>query len=330
LQFSVLLAYEYFMQTYSFTISQNDAGQRLDIFVVSQDVPLTRSMAKQLIDDELIKVNGKKTKASYHVHENDEIDVAIPEPEEAKAIPEDIPLNILYEDSDIIVINKAVDMVVHPAPGTPSGTLVNALLAHCTDLSGIGGELKPGIVHRLDKGTSGVMVVAKNDEAHLNLSKQIKDRTVTKIYCALVYGAPKDTGKIDKPIGRSLTDRKKMSTKTKQGRIAHTAWKVLERFDKYLSWLEINLGTGRTHQIRVHMTDLGYPLVGDPQYGRGGPHRVPEGPLREALEGFTRPALHSWKLTFVHPRTNKEVQFEAPIPDDLKNLLEELRGSFEV
>ena len=217
-------------------------------------------------------------------------------------------------------------MVVHPAPGSPSGTLVNALLAHCTDLSGIGGELKPGIVHRLDKGTSGVMVVAKNDVAHVALSNQFKAREVTKIYVALVYGAPKDTGKIDKPIGRSLTDRKKMSTKTKQGRIAYTAWKVLERFGKYLSWLEINLGTGRTHQIRVHMTDLGYPLVGDAQYGRGGPHRVPEGPLRDTLEGFDRPALHAWKLSFIHPKTHKEVQFEAPIPDDLQTLLDKLKS----
>lgn len=325
MQFSVLLAYECFMQTYSFTILGSDAGKRLDVYVVAQNVPLTRSMAKQLIDDELIKVNGKKTKASYKVHEGDEVSVTIPEPREAKAVPEDIPLNILYEDSDIIVINKAVDMVVHPAPGSPSGTLVNALLAHCKDLSGIGGELKPGIVHRLDKGTSGVMVVAKNDAAHLNLSTQIKDRSVTKIYCALVYGAPKDRGKIDKPIGRSLTDRKKMSTRTKQGRIAYTAWKVLERFGKYLSWLEINLGTGRTHQIRVHMTDLGYPLVGDAQYGRGGINRLPSGHWREALEGFTRPALHSWKLTLVHPRTHKEVQFVAPIPDDLRMLLEKLR-----
>lgn len=325
MQFSVLLAYECFMQTYRFTILASDAGKRLDVYVVAQNVPLTRSMAKQLIDDDLITVNGEKSKASYHVHENDVIDVTIPEPEEVTAKPEDIPLNILFEDSDIVVVNKMVGMVVHPAAGSPSGTLVNALLAHCTDLSGIGGELKPGIVHRLDKGTSGVMVVAKNDAAHLNLSKQIKDRDVTKIYCALVYGAPKDRGKIDKPIGRSLTDRKKMSTKTKQGRIAYTEWKVLERFGKYLSWLEINLGTGRTHQIRVHMTDLGYPLVGDAQYGRGGVNRLPSGHWREAVQDFQRPALHAWRLGFTHPCTREELQFEAPIPEDLQTLLEKLR-----
>jgi 23S rRNA pseudouridine1911/1915/1917 synthase len=325
LQFSVLLAYELAVQTYRFTISKNDSGQRLDLCIVGQDVPLTRSMAKQLIDDGLITVNGKQSKASYHVRENDSVDISIPEPEEAKAEPEDIPLNILYEDGDIIVINKSVDMVVHPAVGNPKGTLVNALLGHCRDLSGIGGELKPGIVHRLDKGTSGAMVVAKNDEAHLDLSKQFKDREVTKIYRALVYGAPKDSGKVDKPIGRSPSDRKKMSTQAKQGRIAYTEWKVLERFGKYLSWLEINLGTGRTHQIRVHMTDMGHPLVGDAQYGRGGPHRVPEGPMRDVLEGFDRPALHAWKLGFVHPRTQKQVQFEAPLPDDLNELLEKLR-----
>jgi 23S rRNA pseudouridine1911/1915/1917 synthase len=224
------------------------------------------------------------------------------------------------------VINKSVDMVVHPAPGNFTGTLVNALLAHCKDLSGIGGELKPGIVHRLDKGTSGVMVVAKNDAAHLGLSQQFKDRTVTKIYGALVYGAPKDRGRIDKEIGRSLGDRKKMSTETKKGRAAYTEWKVLERYGKYLSWLEVNLGTGRTHQIRVHLTDLGHPLVGDSQYGRGGPHRVPEGLLREALEGFERPALHAWKLSFKHPRTREVLEFEAPIPNDLQELLEKLRS----
>lgn len=318
------------MQTYRFTISQDDVGQRLDIYVVGQNVPLTRSMAKQLIDDELITVNGKKSKASYHIHENDEINIFIPEPEEAKAKPEDIPLDILYEDGDIIVINKSVDMVVHPAAGNPSGTLVNALLGHCKDLSGIGGELKPGIVHRLDKGTSGVMVVAKNDAAHLNLSEQFKDREVTKIYRALVYGSLQDKGKIDKPIGRSPSDRKKMSTQAKHGRVAYTEWKVLERFGKYLSWLEINLGTGRTHQIRVHMTDLGHPLVGDSQYGRGGPHRVPEGPMRKVLEDFDRPALHAWKLGFAHPRTHKQVQFEAPLPDDLEQLLTKLRDTSEV
>jgi len=313
------------MQTYSFTISKNNAGQRLDLYVVGQEVPLTRSMAKELIDDELITVNGKKSKASYHVHEDDEINVRIPEPQEAKAEPENIPLNILYEDGDIIVINKSVDMVVHPAAGNLSGTLVNALLGHCTDLSGIGGELKPGIVHRLDKGTSGVMVVAKNDESHLNLSEQFKERTVSKTYLALVYGAPKDSGKIDKPIGRSSSNRKKMSTEAKQGRIAYTEWKVLERFGKYLSWLEIDLGTGRTHQIRVHLTDLGHPLVGDSQYGRGGPHRVPEGPMRETLKDFNRPALHAWKLGFTHPKTHKKMEFEAPIPDDLKSLLKKLK-----
>lgn len=313
------------MQSHRFTVSAADEGDRLDVFVAAQDVPLTRSMVKQLIDDDMILVNGKETKASYHVHEGDHIIVTVPAPEEATAKPENIPLDVLFEDHDIIVINKSVDMVVHPAPGNPKGTLVNALLAHCTDLSGIGGELKPGIVHRLDKGTSGVMVVAKNDAAHLGLSQQFKDRQVTKIYGGLVYGAPKDTGAIDKEIGRSLGDRKKMSTATKKGRVAHTEWKVLERFGKYLSWLEINLGTGRTHQIRVHMTDLGHPIVGDPQYGRGGSHRVPEGPLRDTLEGFDRPALHAWKLAFTHPTTHKRVEFEAPIPSDLRELLERLR-----
>ncbi len=313
-------------QKHTLVVGPRDAGRRIDVFVASKDLPLTRSMAKQLIGDGLITVGGAQVKASYHVAEGDEVGVTIPKPEEPQAVPEDIPLDIIFEDSDIIVVNKPADMVVHPAVGNYGGTLVNALLAHCTDLSGVGGELRPGIVHRLDKGTSGVIVAAKNDEAHLSLSEQFKDRNVTKIYGALVFGVPKTpTGTIDTPIGRSQTDRKKMSTRTSKGRVALTEWKVLEAFGKYLSWLEINLGTGRTHQIRVHMTDIGHPLVGDPTYGRGGANRLPEGPLRETVSALYRPALHAWKLAFNHPRTGERVEFTAPLPGDLQQLLDKLR-----
>lgn len=296
------------------------------MYLAGQDLPLTRSMAKGLIDDGLVAVGGKRAKASHHVLEGEQIEVAIPEPQQPLARPEDIPLDIIYEDSDIIVVNKSADMVVHPAVGNYGGTLVNALLYHCKDLSGVGGELKPGIVHRLDKGTSGVIVAAKNDEAHLSLSSQFKDRTVTKIYGALVYGVPAEkSGVIDKPIGRSLGDRKKMSTRTKKGRLSLTEYTILEAFGRYISWLEINLGTGRTHQIRVHMTEMGHPLVGDPTYGRGGVNRLPKGAWRDAVAGFDRPSLHAWRLTLYHPLTGERMTFEAPLPDDLQQLLKKLR-----
>lgn len=314
-------------QKHTCVVASSGEGMRLDVYLAAQDLPLTRSMAKELIEKGLVLVNGAAAKASHHVRVGESIDVTIPMPEEPHAVPQDIPLDIIFEDSDIIVVNKSADMVVHPAAGNPSGTLVNALLAHCRDLSGVGGELKPGIVHRLDKGTSGVMVAAKNDEAHLKLSQQFQDRTVTKVYGALVYGAAMDdTGEIDTPIGRSMGDRKKMSTSTKKGRVAFTAWKVLERFGRDLAWLEINLGTGRTHQIRVHLADIGHPLVGDLTYGKGGPNRIKPGVLRAAVAAFARPALHAWRLSFDHPRTGERVQFEAPLPRDLKELLERLRG----
>jgi 23S rRNA pseudouridine1911/1915/1917 synthase len=300
---------------------------RLDVYLAESNIGLTRSQAKQLIEKGFVQVEGKKAKASLHLEEGDVVQVTIPPPAVYEVEAEDIPLDVIYEDKDIIVINKQVGMVVHPAVGNFSGTLVNALLGHCKDLSGIGGEIKPGIVHRLDKGTSGIMVAAKNDQAHQSLSKQFKDRTVTKIYGALVYGAPKtETGVIDKPIGRSMKDRKRMSTRTSKGRIAHTEWKVLERFDKYLAWLEVNLGTGRTHQIRVHLSGMGHPLVGDDTYGRGGPNRVKEGNLRKLVAVFERPALHAWKLGFDHPQTGERMNFDAPLPEDLKELLEQLRG----
>ncbi len=301
-------------------------GIRLDAFVSSAGVGLSRSQAKKLIEEGGVLVNGSPAKVAYAVREKDLIAIAIPPPKIPTAIPEEIPLNVLYEDSDIIVINKPAGMVVHPAAGHPTGTLVNALLAHCKDLSGIGGELKAGIVHRLDIGTSGAIVAAKNDEAHRSLSAQFKARTVVKIYLALVCGAMRmESGTFDTAIGRSLNDRKRMSGRTKKGRDSLTEWKVKERFGKNLSWLEIRLRTGRMHQIRVHFSEAGHPLVGDATYGgvrRAG--RFP-GELREELFSFPRPALHAWKLGISHPRTGESMEFVAPIPSDIETLLSQLR-----
>ncbi len=286
---------------------------RLDIYISQKDPTITRSQAKRLIEDGHVQINGKAAlKASLEVKASDEVSFKRPKPVPTSIIAEDIPLNILYEDRDIVVVNKCSNMVVHPAAGNYTGTLVNALMHHCKDLSGIGGELRPGIVHRLDKGTSGVMVVAKNDAAHLSLSKQFKDRTTEKHYYALVQGNVKgEEGVISKPIGRHPVQRKKMSTKSRHGRVAETKYKVIERFGGKMTLVDIRLMTGRTHQIRVHFSQLGHPLVGDKLYGG----RVP----------FLRPALHAYKLILEHPRTKERVTFEAPIPKDMDELLNELR-----
>ena len=309
------------------TVSPEDAGDRLDVFISKRVELLSRSRAKALIEGEVATVNGKSVKASYEIEEGDRIVVDVPPPVEPTAIPQDIPLDVIHEDSDIIVVNKPVGMVVHPAAGHPDGTLVNALLAHCKDLSGIGGELKAGIVHRLDVGTSGVIIAAKNDNAHASLGNQFKDRTVEKIYCALVMGQMKtDEGAFDEPLGRSKGDRKRISAHTSKGRIALTEWRVLERFGTALTWVEIALKTGRTHQIRVHFAEAGHPLAGDPLYGGDKKlKRLPAGELRELVSQLERPALHAWRLSIDHPRTGERMRFEAPLPDDLENLLDGLR-----
>jgi len=301
---------------------------RLDLYISTLHPKITRSQIKRLIESGCVKIAGAVCeKPAQKVRGNEKIEVDIPPPEKTEIIPEDIKLNILYEDSDIIVINKSPDMVVHPAVGNKSGTLVNALLGHCKDLSGIGGELKPGIVHRLDKGTSGVIVAAKNDKSHLALSKQFKDRGVKKIYRAIVFGKlPNDEGMIDEPIGRHVTHRKKMSTKTKKGRIARTGYKVLKRFGNELTYVEIQLMTGRTHQIRVHMSAIGHPLVGDETYGGvNAIKRLKDKELVEIVKVISRPALHAYKLGFQHPGTGEMVEFEAPIAPDFSSLLEQLK-----
>ena len=268
-------------------------------------------MIQKLIEDGEILVNGSKKKTSYKVNINDEIIIHVPEAKKTNLEAENIPIDIIYEDSHIIVVNKPKGLVVHPANGNPDGTLVNAIMAICKDsLSGIGGEIRPGIVHRLDKDTSGILIVAKNDKAHINLSNQIKNREVKKIYIALVRGVVSENeATIDMPIGRSTKDRKKMAVR-KEGKTAITHFKVLKRFPKY-TLLEIKIDTGRTHQIRVHMAEIGHPVVGDLVYSNGKNEFGVEGQM-----------LHAESLDFVHPITGKKMHLEAELPKYFKDILE--------
>jgi 23S rRNA pseudouridine1911/1915/1917 synthase len=270
-------------------------------------------LIKKLIESNNVLVNDKSEKVSYKVQANDNISIDVPEAKETKLKAQEIPLDIIYEDSDIIVVNKPKGMVVHPANGNPDGTLVNAILSICKNsLSGIGGELRPGIVHRLDKDTSGLIIVAKNDKAHINMSEQIKERNVKKTYIALVRGnVPEEEATINMPIGRSTKDRKKMAV-TKNGKQAITHFKVLKRYSKY-TLLEIKIETGRTHQIRVHMAEIGYPVVGDAVYSNGKNEFGIEGQM-----------LHAYKLEFMHPITNKHMELTAPLPQYFEEILKKL------
>lgn len=297
-----------------YTINKELAGNRIDKTLPNLDKNLTRVMSQKLIEQGNVKVNGKNVKTSYKLNENDKVEVEIPEVKEVCIEAQDIPVEVLYEDNDIIVVNKPKGLVVHPANGNPDGTLVNALMKICKGtLSGIGGEIRPGIVHRLDKDTSGVLIVAKNDKAHLALCKQIKNREVKKTYLALTRGIIKENeATINMPIGRSTTDRKKMAV-VKTGKEAITHFKVLERF-KENTLLEINLETGRTHQIRVHLSQIGYPIVGDMVYSNG-----------KNKFGVQGQMLHAWKIKFMHPITGKEMEIEAPLPPYFKDVLEKLK-----
>ena len=297
-----------------YKIGEENVNCRIDKLIPILNKNITRAMAQKLLDEENILVNGSKIKSSYKVKLNDEICMQIPEPKETEIIAEDIPLDVLYEDEDIIAINKPKGMVVHPANGNYTGTLVNALLYRCKDsLSGIGGQIRPGIVHRLDKDTSGVIIVAKNDKAHLNLSEQIKNHKVKKIYIALARGnIPNDEATIDMPIGRSKKDRKKMDI-DKNGKNAITHFKVLERFDGY-TLLKVNIETGRTHQIRVHLMTIGYPIVGDTVYSNGkNPFNV------------TGQMLHAKSIEFKHPITGENMKIEAPLPKYFEDVIKELK-----
>jgi len=289
---------------------------RIDHYLKQKEIYPSRSQIRNLITQGKIKVNNNQVRPSYIVKNGDVIDLALPENKELKIKAESIPLDIIYEDEHLVVVNKPTDMIVHPAGKIRFGTLVNALLYHCQDsLSGIGGVIRPGIVHRLDKNTSGLMVVAKNDFAHLDLSRQIKDHQVTKKYITLVHGNLKDdSGIIDAPIGRSLKNRKKMAVTEEKSREAVTHFKVLKKFSGY-TLVEATLRTGRTHQIRVHLAFIGYPIVGDQLYG----HR------RQGLN-INRQALHSYVLGFVHPASKKYMEFSVPLPKDMQELIDRLEG----
>jgi 23S rRNA pseudouridine1911/1915/1917 synthase len=308
-------------------ITKRDQNKRLDQFISETDLHFSRSQAKHLITKNLILLNQKQAKPSTHLKPGDIVSITLPKPESLSIKPESLPLAILYEDASIIVVDKPAGMVVHPAVGNCSGTLVNALLYHCKDLAGINGVLRPGIVHRLDKDTSGVMVVAKDDEAYHHLAKQFKNHDVKKVYLAIAHGRfHQEEGLIDSAIGRHSSERKRMSTHSRRGRTAITRWKRVEDLNDF-TLLEIYPQTGRTHQIRVHLSSMGHPLLGDPLYG--GKRRlrsIQKSALREVLKKMDRQALHALRLGFNHPRTQERVQFESPLPQDMRDVLQWLRS----
>ena len=293
---------------------------RLDSYIAKKDKTLSRSMIQKLLEENKITVNGNLQKASYKVQVGDNIQIEIEPPKQVKLKAEEIPIEVIYEDKDIIVVNKPKGLVVHPANGNPDGTLVNAIMAICKDsLSGIGGELRPGIVHRLDKDTSGLLIVAKNDKAHIAMSDKIKDRKVNKTYIALVRGTiSENKATINMPIGRSMKDRKKMAV-TKNGKEAITHFKVLNRYTTSkasYTLLEIKIDTGRTHQIRVHMAEIGHPVIGDMVYSNG-----------KNEFGIEGQCLHAKRLEFNHPVTEKEMNVEAPLPEYFENIIKELENN---
>ena len=300
-------------------IEPESAGKRLDIFVAEWQ-NITRSAAQKLIGGEFVTLNGAIPAKNYKLRAGDELECELPEPIPADAQPQDIPIEIVYEDNDLLVVNKPRGMVVHPAPGNPDGTLVNALLFHIKDLSGINGVIRPGIVHRIDKNTSGLLIVAKNDAAHISLAEQIKVHSFEREYRAILVGNPKaDSGTVDAPIGRSPKDRKKMAI-VANGRPARTHFTILEHYNGY-SYAALKLETGRTHQIRVHMSSLGHPVFGDETYGGG--HTKFE--QRMALGGQ---CLHAKSIGFVHPTTGKFLRFDSELPDYFHKVVDILRKEF--
>ena len=302
-----------------YRVGEEEEGLRLDS-ALAQLIAPSRSQAARWIEQGRVTLNGQAVAASRRIALGDWIDVEPPEPVPSELVPENIPLRILYEDEALVVLDKAAGMVVHPGPGHDRGTLVHALLHHCGRLATVGGVERPGIVHRLDRGTSGVMVVARSDAAHEGLSRQFREHSIERIYAALVRGVPSaDAGRVDAPIARHPRDRKRMSTVARGGREARTAWRVERRFPASArTLLEVRPETGRTHQIRVHLASVGLPLAGDPVYGRRGGGR-PE-------PGLARPALHARVLGFLHPLSGEPLRFEAAIPGDVRSVLERLAG----
>ncbi|MGN1182365.1 MAG: RluA family pseudouridine synthase [Faecalibacillus sp.] len=292
----------------------NSEQIRLDKFISIAMPDLSRTLIQQYIKDGLVTVNGKAEKASYKIKNSDQIEISLPDNKEMDVLAEDIPLDIYYEDQDVIVVNKPSGMIVHPSSGIYSGTLVNALLFHCHDLSGINGVLRPGIVHRIDKETSGLLMIAKNDKAHQSLSEQLKEHSVTRKYVALVHGViPHNFGKINAPIGRDINDRQKMAVTKQNSKEAVTNFTVLKRYQN-MTLIECRLETGRTHQIRVHMSYIGYPVYGDPKYG-----------LKKDDQSHGQ-YLHAQVLGFIHPSTGEYLEFECPLPDYFESQLKELEG----
>lgn len=294
--------------------SEESKNQRLDAFLASSLDGLTRSQATRLIESGEVAVNGRAVSKSYKLAGDEDIAVTLPEPEPVEAVPQDIPLDVVYEDADVIVVNKPSGMVVHPAPGHPDGTLVNALLYHCAGtLSGVGGALRPGIVHRIDRDTSGLIIAAKNDAAHQYLSAQLADHTLARTYECIVVGALReDRGTVDAPIARHPTDRKRMAV-VAGGREAVTHWEVIARYPGY-THVRCRLETGRTHQIRVHMAYIGHPILGDTVYG-----------AKKEVPGLTGQCLHAVGLRFLHPRTHEVVELFCPLPEEFTRMLQKIR-----
>jgi len=314
------------MSRHTLTVTDDSEGIRLDRFLASVLPDHSRSQIQRLIKEGLVLVAGRETKANQPVKAGQAISVDLPEPVDAAPRPEPLSLPILYQDQDLIVVDKPAGMVVHPAAGHASGTLVNALLHHVHDLSGIGGEKRPGIVHRLDRGTSGLMVVAKHDSAHEELSRQFHDREVEKEYFALVWGEVQAGRRIDTPIGRDPSNRKKMSARARRSREAVTRIVRVEKL-LVLTLAQVAIHTGRTHQIRVHLSAIGHPIVGDSLYG--GVHRRVPGDLR-AVTHLERPFLHAARLVFKHPRDGRRMEFTSELPDDLQRVLDELRAQRDI
>ena len=289
-------------------------GERLDAFLARSVPDLTRSAAQRLLERGAVTLRGRAAKKNDKTRLGDSLTVCLPEPQPVDLVPQNIPLDVIYEDDDVIVVNKPVGLVVHPAPGHPDGTLVNALLYHCgTSLSGINGELRPGIVHRIDRDTSGLIVAAKNDRAHLALAAQLQDHSLARVYEAVAVGGFREVcGTVDAPIGRHPVDRKKMAVDRKNGREAVTHWSVLARYPGY-THVECRLETGRTHQIRVHLASIGHPLLGDTVYGS-----------KKPWPGLAGQCLHARRLRFVHPSTGEPLELECPLPDWFRDVLEKL------
>jgi len=315
------------MSEYTFIVDCYESGSRLDIFLSRKDLALSRSQVKRAVDEGLVRVNDLKVKAGYRLRDGDCVYLCKRQAVGYHVLPQEIPLTIVYEDPFFLVVDKPAGMLVHPAPGHDHGTLVNALLFHCKDLSGIGGVLRPGIVHRLDKGTSGLLVVAKSDEAHRGLAVQFKKHQVQKSYKVLVYGDVRgDQGLIDAPVGRHPLNRKKMSTKSRRGKEAITHWRVCERY-RVATLLDVDTETGRTHQIRVHLSAMGHPVVGDNIYGSSRRVSSIGDPLLKAeMKTMTRQALHASRITFSHPIKGIEMTSSSPMPDDMASLCDFLRG----